>query len=159
MSNCKKIVNFYLNNSETSEGLTLVEILAFQDEQLEKNHLYIQWLFPLPEISFVNPDAPLFDQEFANQYNSSLRLKIVVGYAIDRMIEFWDLGNKNKPNWFKPNNHNFLRLTRFLRFLTLLGEFQMARTIFNKLSEFDRFYPNNVSEETFEYWRAAVFGN
>jgi Opioid growth factor receptor (OGFr) conserved region len=46
-----------------SEGRKLAEIWAWDFEELECAHDYIQWLFPLMEVSAFNPDAPLVNEE------------------------------------------------------------------------------------------------
>ena len=52
-------LDFYRGNGPDSEGRTLAEILAWSDDELEAVHDYIQWLFPLPEPSMFNADAPV----------------------------------------------------------------------------------------------------
>ena len=53
----KKIIEFLTDNETTAEGLTLDVVLAMSDEELENNHQYIQWLFPLNEPSEIVPGA------------------------------------------------------------------------------------------------------
>ena len=53
------LVRFYRGDAPDARGRTLDDILAWDDEQLEAVHDYIQWLFPLDEPSRFNPDAPL----------------------------------------------------------------------------------------------------
>ena len=58
-SGLSNLVAFYRENAPDSEGRTLSQLWAWDDERLEEVHDYIQWLFPLPEPSQFNPDAPL----------------------------------------------------------------------------------------------------
>jgi hypothetical protein len=60
--------------------------------------------------------------------------------------------------WAEPN-HNWLRVTRILRSLTLLGLATLAHAFFGWLEAAygSRKYP--ISEETFSYWTEAVDGH
>lgn len=132
-----QLISFYEGGGRDSEGRTIDEILAWDDEQLEYCHDYIQWLFPTDRPSAFNPDAPIVTladrEEFANR--SELRGKLK--RALLRMLSFYGFacidaaaGLRIKPgsnwdarkrNWLTPNNHNHLRITRMLTSLVLLG--------------------------------------
>jgi len=56
------LVNFYRGESRDAEGRFLEELLAWNDDELEEVHNFVQWLFPLPEPSQFNPDAPLLSK-------------------------------------------------------------------------------------------------
>ena len=53
------LVKFYRGEGRDSEGRLLSEIWAWGNQELEDVHDFIQWLFPLPEPSRFNADAPL----------------------------------------------------------------------------------------------------
>jgi Opioid growth factor receptor (OGFr) conserved region len=57
------IVPFYSGNGVDSERRKLSEIWAWDFEEFECAHDYIQWLFPLSEVSAFNSDAPLVNEE------------------------------------------------------------------------------------------------
>ncbi len=52
------VLAFYRGEAADARGRWWRDILAKSDEWLEATHDYIQWLFPLPERSAFNPDAP-----------------------------------------------------------------------------------------------------
>src|SRR5262245_5587601 len=54
-----RLLDFYRGEGTDAEGRRLDDILAWRDGRLEAVHDFIQWLFPLPEPSRFNPDAPL----------------------------------------------------------------------------------------------------
>ena len=53
------IVTFLEGEGPDDRGRSLFDVLAFDDAALERNHDFIQWLFPLPEPSSAVPDAPV----------------------------------------------------------------------------------------------------
>lgn len=59
-------------------------------EKLECAHDYIQWLFPLPERSAFNCDAPIVDEEViqAFQSNPHLRQNLLRSFRV--MLQFYD---------------------------------------------------------------------
>jgi len=63
---------------------------------------------------------------------------------------------QRKRVWVTPYNHNYLRQTRILKSLTLLGLEPLARAWLECLSMVYRANADVVGHETFEYWRAAV---
>ncbi len=77
----QRIVPFYLGTQRDSEGRTIAEIWAWDFEKLEYIHDYIQWLFPLPERSAFNPDAPIVDDEVIQAFQTDPRQ----GYFILKM--------------------------------------------------------------------------
>ena len=126
------IVAFYQGQPDF-KGRTLNDIIAMCDAELEYHHDYIQVLFPLPEVSQFNRRAPLIDDATVEAFDDDEYLRIGMVAAYRRMLRFYGFregkGSKvlrynfrrKKGNWLNPHNHNFRRLTRMLRCMTLLG--------------------------------------
>jgi hypothetical protein len=57
--------------------------------------------------------------------------------------------------WTMPN-HNWLRITRILRSLTLLGLEREAQALYACLSDFYRTRRFPIPASTFRYWTGAV---
>ena len=55
------LLAFYLGSHPDDRGRMLDEILRQDDFWLEVTHDYVQWLFPLDEVSRANARAPLVD--------------------------------------------------------------------------------------------------
>jgi len=157
------LLDFYLGTGVDSRGRTFGEILAFSDEDLERVHDWVQWLFPLPEPSYWNPDAPLLTPEDLTAFRkpdvgSSEKtyaewtcLHTSVGRAWGRYSQFL----RDTKKWMRPGDHNHLRITRALRFLTLTGNGRKARLLHNYcLSPAVEF-----SGETRWYWEEALKEN
>jgi hypothetical protein len=65
--------------------------LAGPFDTLELKHDYIQWLFPLPEPSPVNPEAPTLTPEAVNGFGSDLALKARLRRALEKMLAFYGI--------------------------------------------------------------------
>ena len=167
-----RILEFYGETASDHRGRSLQQLQAQSLSALESNHDYIQWLFPLPERSGASAHAPILTPADIAAFRASdaLRARLVRSLAV--MLRFYGLESadtaagieiRRSPSfrersdvWLTPFNHNFLRLTRILRSLSLLGCGAQARSLFACLEEIYREHYDIVSEETFEYWSRAV---
>ena len=57
--------------------------------------------------------------------------------------------------WASPN-HNWLRITRILRSLTLLGMETQAKALFDRLEDFYRSQRFSIPANTFRFWKDAL---
>ncbi len=173
----KPIVDFYWGSKPDSEGRMLEEILLWDYERLEKQHDYIQWLFPLRQPSRYNMSAPLLDDEQAAAFDNmkdddvSAILKDHVRESLDMMLEFYGLvmlfqsriiiqkasnWSERKRNWVTPGNHNFLRLTRILTSLKELGLPVEAAALFKALDDIYAEHSEIIGETTYRFWQEAA---
>lgn len=164
------LVAFYEETARDVEGRSLSEILAWDDDTLEEVHDYIQWLFPLREPSRFNPNAPLLDDAQAAVFRSSPALRQRVRQAFERMLAFYGLRlegdhvvhgpnwDQRRREWVSPLDHNFLRITRILTSLQLLGLGTESRAFQAALEKIARDYPADVGNSVY-YWREATQPN
>src|SRR5438552_9437961 len=137
-----RLLEFYAGQATDREGRRLADILSWDDEELEMVHDFIQWLFPLPEPSRFNSDAPLLTADDIAAFRADPQLRANLAKSFDRMLRFLGLvQNENGSVSSGPNlterqrhvwafaNHNWLRITRILRSLTLLGLADHARAM------------------------------
>jgi hypothetical protein len=167
-----KILDFYRQETPDTEGRMISDIWQWDHGQLESSHDYIQWLFPLDVESDFNPDAPLLTKEdreaierndlLQNNVRRSLELLLnFLGLAFDRSdgggpadrIVNGSHFETRKRLWMHPN-HNWLRITRILKSLRLLGLENEARMLFDCLRDIHR--EGLVSENSFEFWKRAM---
>jgi hypothetical protein len=167
------IVRFYRGAGADHRGRFLEDVLRWDDEALEAVHDYIQWLFPVDEPSMFNPHAPLVSAADRDAFRRDSGLAANLGRSFDRMLAFYgfqaqQIGAELDVNravswthrsavWLNPGNHNYLRLTRILRSLMLLGQPQLARALYERLrEESERADPGRVSSTTLAYWADAI---
>ncbi len=141
----------FLKNRHNQSGLTLESVIQMSDEEMETEHNWIQWAFPLFEKSNFNPDAPVLTERLAVSYQYDKN----IDRAVDRFLEFLGI----KPNdYTKFNekvgtfNHNSLRITRLLKFLAIIREREgQAKQIFGILKNL---CPNHPS---IKFWENAAY--
>jgi hypothetical protein len=164
-----QLLDFYLGNGADTQGRRLVEICQWDDDQLEEVHDFIQWLFPLPQSSQFNLDAPLLSQVDIAAFESDPALRKNLLTSFERILRFLGLSEEKGGSiaeganftarapdvWLAPN-HNWLRITRILRSLCLLGCRTQAQALLAWLEKqyTRRMYP--ITSESFAYWQAAV---
>lgn len=161
----KQLYNFLSGNAPNYNHLCINDIWNFSNEELEQNHKYIQWLFPLKERSKYNFFAPKI--KHIEEYNNDL-IKNNILKSFDRMLIFYGLEYKNdkiiknkefelrKCVWVSNNNHNYFRITRIIKCLELFGFDKQATDFVNCLYEI---YSDNlelISYQTFVYWKSSL---
>lgn len=172
---CSRILDFYSGAGVDHRGRTFAEVLRFPVRAMEETHDYIQWLFPLNEPSSVASNAPVIDERCAHAFQGDTALRHGLLAALDKMLGFYgmkmspDAGGDNivrtsyfakrAPHWLTPGNHNFMRLTRIMKSLTLLGQAELARALAGCLEGVYAEYSNVVGQNTLEQWRRATPGS
>ena len=144
------LVPFYLGEKRDTVGRMIQDLWAWGFEDLECVHDYIQWLFPLPEKSTFNVDAPLVDEEVIQAFQTDRRLRQNLLKSFVVMLHFYGLQcerkeaekvvvsrSENYPirksEWLWMFDHNYLRITRILKCLMTLGLEEEARAFYECL--------------------------
>jgi hypothetical protein len=110
------VVAFLTDDGVDGAGRTFAQVLVFGDEDLERRHDFIQWLFPLAEPSAAVPGSPVLTSEDIAILRAS---KVAQGRqerAAERMLRFY----ADTSGWRGPVDHNHLRITRIIKSLRLL---------------------------------------
>lgn len=162
------LLRFYLGEGTDNVGRRIGDVWRYSRDELEGVHDYIQWLFPLEERSAFNPGAPLLDGETIAEFRSSSTLRGNVQRSFEVMLDFYgfamsegrlarapDFAERSRV-WLRPGNHNFLRLTRILKSLSLLGHEARAEILLAALEELYRDQPSVIGSNTMGYWRRAT---
>lgn len=110
------ITAFLEGEGPDARGRTLFDVLAMDNAALERNHDFIQWLFPLRGPSRAVPDAPVLTDADVETIRESGMAQYALAAATDRMDAFY----RTTHDWLMPNDHNHLRITRIIRSLRLL---------------------------------------
>lgn len=166
------ITLFYYGGGIDHRGRDLDQLQNQTLNGLECTHDYIQWLFPLRERSSANPHAPRLDDDDIRAFTDSDELRENLVRSLGVMLRFYGLEMTRTPEgidiqrddsfddrktvWLSPFNHNFLRITRILRSLTLLGCNDYARALFECLRGIYPEYSSVIGQETLSYWQSAL---
>lgn len=167
-----ELVAFYRAEGRDHRGRSLGDIHEFGFDELEDHHDYIQWLFPLPEASGANALAPLLSDEDIAAFESDASLRKALLQSFELMLQFYglELAEGDRPVevvagvnfdarsgvWLASGNHNFLRISRILRSLSLLGCGTHALAFLSCLEEIYAHEAPTIGHTTMEYWRRAV---
>lgn len=167
-------LEFYRGNRVDTAGRTLRDVLNFNRYQLEEVHDYIQWVFPLDVASGYNGKAPILSTAEIEAFQADTDVRSLVLEAFTMMLTFYGLRTETVDGqlhvvraetfrqrsaaWITRDNHNFLRLTRILSSMRLLGFGEHARALLCCLE--DLYPPHSVliGRRTLDHWRSAVSG-
>ena len=160
---------FYLGQAQDSSGRTIEQIWSYDDYRLENIHDYIQWLFPLKERSKFNSSAPVLDDQAIREFrgNQELQKRLLISFQL--MLKFYGFQlqenqeqiridkssdyPEKKRNWITPGNHNFLRITRILTSLNLLGLEPLSHAFLDCLEQIYTEEKDVIGATTIRYWR------
>lgn len=163
-----KIVLFYLEQGNDHKNRSLKKILSVSNYELEITHDYIQWLFPLSEASNYNINAPIVTENTIMEFENNSILVDNLKKSFYRMLDFYGLEIDDEDEiypsynyfdvrskiWLTKNNHNYLRLTRILKSLKLLGLKKYSHKLCECLIS-DCIPKQNITEENIKYWVKA----
>ena len=166
-----RLLDFYAGRGGDHRGRTLSDVHRFPVEMLEHEHDFIQWLFPLRTPSPVSPEAPTLGEQDVEQFRSNDALRIRLQQSFELMLDFYGLALNERDgnlvvqradtfslrakNWLTPGNHNFLRITRILKSMTMLGQDDLARAFLECLTTIFDDYREVIGDRTWRFWSAA----
>src|SRR5690348_13027996 len=145
------LVAFYEGTGTDDRVRRPVDYWNFSHDELEGLHDYIQWLFPLRERSAFNPDAPVLDDATIARFRSDAVIRRNMQRSLAVMRGFYE-----DPAWLRPGNHNYLRLTRILKSLSLVGLEGEAQELLARLEEIYVTRAAVIGSRTLDFWRRAV---
>lgn len=159
-----RLLAFLSGKGKGPKGLYISDVHKFSFEQLESNHNYIQWLFPIKTISVHNLLAPIYKESV--DYNTPIIMDNIKK-SFEMMLRFYGLEYQNSQivrrkdfektkQWVTYNNHNYLRITRILKSLMLFQMGKEAKTFFTALEKIYEENKDIISEKTYLYWKMAI---
>lgn len=158
-------MEFYRGTGQDKKGRTLEDILSWDDARLESGHNYIQWLFPSDQPSQFNNEAPHFSQALAEDFKNDPLIMANFFRSFSVFLRFLGLlydeetksvfrtevFMKKAKNWLKASttgpNHNWLRCSRVLHCLKLLGELEKRDAFYEAL---EQIYVDGLISERFK---------
>lgn len=129
---------------------TMLDILKWDYERMERVHNYIQWVFPNEDRSQFNMHAPLLtralaetvaadSQAMANIQNMFVRFLGFAGLEIHQDTDtLWieksaAFNKRRRVVWGGQMNHNWLRISRILKCFGMLGMVDQQAALFKAL--------------------------
>jgi len=173
-----RILDYYRGHGTDAENRTFEEVLAEDNGFWAGSHDHVQWVFPLPEPSNFNADAPLLTQEDIDAFTTGEWhadpegrgfLHGQLHRAYERFLNFLGLydckgvvyDSQSPPaaarrlSTLARFNHNYLRITRCLRCLTLLGHGWCAKAM---LKYFEDNGYREKEPKSWAFWEEACKG-
>jgi len=165
------ITDFYSGKPDHT-GRSLEDIWKYNNRELEHTHDYIQWLFPILEPAYFNRSSPklLISDISKFKNDKKLRHNLLISFLI--MLDFYGLScdlndsgilvykgddyQDRKENWQTGKNHNFLRITRILTSLKLLGCEKVSLAFYKCLIKLVEENPVGFNFTSLDYWKDAV---
>jgi len=162
-----QIESFYDCTGCDDKGRTFWEVISQSDKWFERCHDHVQWLYPLLTKSAYNPNAPLLTDEIINSLKANPVIQDNIIMAFYRIMNFYGLYRKDQDTidifepwfqnqtWISPGNHNFLRITRVITSLRLLGfpkHAEMFRKCVLKIADS---HIEIIGETTKKFWTNA----
>ncbi len=159
------LLPFYRGEGPNSSGVTLEQILSWDDSRLEAQHHFIQWLFPLTTPSRYNSNSPVLDPTLQRALREDRVVQRNFFRAYHRILRFYGFRQETtgailptdnfairSADWATPGNHNLLRITRILTSMRLMGH--SGRAI-----DFSYSLQNHLSfnESTIQIWNNASY--
>ncbi|WP_165243926.1 opioid growth factor receptor-related protein [Paludisphaera soli] len=162
-----RLLAFYRGTGEDAAGRTLADVWALDDDAMEFHHDFIQWMFPLEEPSRFNFQAPVLDEEDLRAFRDDPALRENLLRSFDRFLAFLGLAREDdtvapaadfesKRGIFLSPDHNWLRITRVLTSLRLLGLGEQSKAFHQALLRLMEEGRARITPETRRYWAAAT---
>jgi len=163
-----QLIEFYRGTCTGPRGRNLERIWAYRDNEMEYHHDFIQWLFPLQEPSQFNPDAPVLTEEDIRTFREDASLRENLSRSLERFLSFLGLardegrivpglGFERGRGVFTSPNHNWLRITRVLISLRLLGLESDGQALLACLQDLVKNGQATITTDTLHYWQNATF--
>jgi hypothetical protein len=163
------ILEFLRGKGTDHRGRSLSDVWKMSLDELETQHDYIQWMFPLKEPSRFVASAPVLSAQDCEVVGQDPEIRSNAIRSLRVMLAFYGLEptrdsegvrvlplrqfSERAAIWLSPGNHNLLRITRILRSLRLLGLRVESEALFRCLESIYSRFKDVIGEESFAYWR------
>ena len=146
-----EIVSFLEGKTLDHRGRILAMLLQQTDHQAEKNHDYIQWLFPLDEPSRSVNGAPVLTELEIDEIRQSSLAQANLAKSARWFLGFLERNN----HWISKYNHNHLRITRAIKSLRLLTSDEAADEFRDKVLALAGDNLNLVDQKARGFWTSS----
>ena len=142
--------NFLLGIEPDFKGRTIQEIWDYSDIQIERNHDFIQLIFPLNKKSQnVFHGYYLDNKDLINELKESHQVRGNIIKSSSWFLSFL----KRNDHWKSKYDHNQLRITRVIECLRLLVGHDEADNFYQSVVGLS--LDSNINKTTLEFWKNA----
>lgn len=163
----KIAINFLKGKTADRHGRKIGDFLTLSEQEMESDHEWIQWVFP---INTPSPHNPYAGQLFDGSYNYFKSNSALCRQQVDFLKKYsesiglgWGTGRDDPQKFFSiindPYNHHVKRISRVLKHLMLTGKMYAAQNWFSWLLQMIGYNPNVISGYTVALWAAIVYNN
>lgn len=167
-----ELIKFY-NNEPNVSGFTHKQVVQFDDAMWETCHNSIQWVFANREPSQYNLNAPLLTDEDVTSFKRDTVIWMRAFDSFDRFVTFLGIDQREFYSMLKPGvvdpiiskidfenrvilpNHNWLRITRCIKFFVEIGEIELAKSFKDFCSSQHKKYRAAMSTCN-AFWNSAL---
>mgnify|MGYP001217593897 FL=1 len=146
-----EIVGFLEGGTPDHRGRILAMLLQQTDQQAERTHDYIQWLFPLDEPSRSINGVPVLTELEIDEIRQSSLAQINLAKSARWFLGFLE----RNDHWITKYNHSHLRITRVIKSLRLLASDKAADEFKNIVFEYLGDDLNLIDPKARSFWNSA----
>jgi len=139
-----EIQQFYNNQGKPYSVDSI--IYQWSNDEWEEKHHFIQWVFPTNKRSMYHPNSPILTAEDAEYIGTEKY--VLFDKAVQRFKCFL-----REEQYLTYQNHNWLRVTRCLESMRLVGA---PDDLVNDFWTFINRYQPYISPTTRDFWEQAV---
>lgn len=162
-----RLVEFYQGTGTDSEGRSLEDIWGFSDDEMEFQHDFIHWIFPLETPSRFDRSAPVLSDDDVRAFRDDPKLRENLRKSLDRFLAFLGLAREEdaivpasdfptKRAIFQEPDHNWMRITRAVTCLRTLGLADEAQRFYKGLQRLILIGEAQITAETRAFWKDAA---
>jgi len=167
-------VQFYAGSGTDRDGRSFEALLDLDHNELESDHRYIAWLFPIPEKSSFGYFTPRLSAAAIEAFRARPELREQLRRAFRHILDFYGLllledgearvveastFSHRARVWITEGNHNYLRISRVLRSLACLGLRAEAEAFLAYLEDLYLRRGDVIGPRTIAYWRLRAAGD
>ncbi len=143
---------FVQNKGTNLKGETYAEVLEYDNEKMETDHEYIQWIFPTNRPSEAVEGAPCLSNEEVLELRGNKVVTNNLMEGVARMQEFYS----HNTLWLREYDHNHLRITRIITSLNILVGKEEAQDFYVFIMNIIKKKNATINEESLKYWKKAI---
>jgi hypothetical protein len=145
------IITFLEGAAPDARGRYIGAIYLLDDQEIENIHDFIQWIFPLKEVSRAVPGAPVLSEKDVQDIRASSKAQANLDISVD-----WYLGflQRNR-HWITRYDHNHLRITRAIKSIRLLVGDNEAEKFRRRVFEISGDDRSEIDLKAVSFWMDA----